>query len=86
MRLLLGLLAALIFAASLPSARAEEWCGFIDKEHSKVRCGYSSLSECQQSLSDKKGAFCMPDPSFASLRSKAGFKVARIGTMPYRAE
>ncbi|MGH6664343.1 MAG: hypothetical protein ACREB2_05500 [Pseudolabrys sp.] len=76
MRLLLGLLAVLIFAASLPSARAEEWCGFIDREHSKVRCGYSSLPECQHSLGDKKGAFCMPDPSFASRDQGAHFRLA----------
>ena len=65
MRLLLGLLVtAAVIGPALP-ARANEWCGFLDKDHSRVRCGYSSLAECQQSLLDKKGAYCMPDPSFA---------------------
>jgi hypothetical protein len=83
MRLLPGLLAVLIFAASASHARAKEWCGFLDQEHARVRCGYSSLDERKQSLGGKKDAFCMPDPGFASRRSMTGFKVARIGTIPH---
>lgn len=60
------LLAALLALTTLSTARANEWCAFVDKEHSPVRCGYSSLAECQQSLLDKKDAYCMPDPGFAS--------------------
>jgi hypothetical protein len=56
-------------ALSITAARADEWCGFIDKAHAPVHCGYSSLTECKQSLSDKKDAYCMPDPGFASLRN-----------------
>ena len=66
MRLLLGFVIAGFFAAALP-AHAEEWCGFLDKEHSQVHCGYSSLAECKQSLGDKKDAICMPSPSFAKV-------------------
>jgi hypothetical protein len=73
MRLFLGLLIAGTFAASLP-AQAEDWCGFLDKAHSQVRCGYSSLAQCKQSLGDKKGAVCMPSPSFAKARP--GVRVA----------
>ncbi|MGH6684736.1 MAG: hypothetical protein ACRECA_12615 [Pseudolabrys sp.] len=66
MRILLGLIAAATFATSTSYARANDWCGFLDQEHARVHCGYSSLDECKQSLGDKKGAFCMPDPNFAS--------------------
>jgi len=59
-------LAALLVLSTVSAARANEWCGFVDKEHSRVHCGYSSLAECQQSLLDKKDAYCMPDPGFAS--------------------
>ncbi len=61
-------LAALLALITISAARADEWCGFIDKEHAPVHCGYSSLAECKQSLGDKKNAYCMPDPGFASLR------------------
>jgi hypothetical protein len=65
MRVLLSLLLAASFMISIPPARSQEWCGFIDKEHSQVRCGYSSLAQCKQSLGDKKDVICMPSPSFA---------------------
>jgi hypothetical protein len=67
MRLLFGLLIAGSFAAALP-AQAAEWCGFLDMAHAPVHCGYSSLAQCKQSLGDKKGAVCMPSPSFAKAR------------------
>ncbi len=51
-------------AASTAPASAAEWCGFHDKAGAKLRCGYSSLDECKQQLSDKN-AVCMPSPSFA---------------------
>ena len=53
-----------ILAASSAPARAEEWCGFKDKQGAQVHCGYSSLHKCKQ-LMDKKNGVCMPDPSFA---------------------
>lgn len=65
MRLLSGFAIAGLLAVSLSSAHAEEWCGFLDKQHSQVRCGYSSLADCKQALGEKKDAVCMPSPSFA---------------------
>ncbi len=62
-------LAALLALIAVSTARAEEWCGFIDKEGAPVHCGYSSLEQCKQSTGDKKDAYCMPDPGFASLQS-----------------
>ena len=66
---------ATLFALSLTAANAAEWCGFIDKENAPVRCGYSSLSECEQSLTGKKDGYCMPNPGFAS-RDSGKMKVA----------
>ena len=68
MRYLLGLAMVAALAASIPSAHAAEWCGFVDREHSKVRCGYSSVEQCKQSIGDKN-AICIPDPEFASART-----------------
>ncbi|HEX5213363.1 MAG TPA: hypothetical protein VFW22_16680 [Pseudolabrys sp.] len=70
-----GIALATLFALSLTAANAAEWCGFIDKENAPVRCGYSSLSECEQSLTDKKDGYCMPNPGFAS-RHGSKMKVA----------
>jgi hypothetical protein len=76
MRVFLGLAAAGLVAASLSSARAEEWCGFVDKAGAQVRCGFSSLAECQQTIGDKKDAYCMPDPAFASRSHDGRFRLA----------
>jgi hypothetical protein len=65
MRVLLAIAAVTCLAATISSARADEWCGFIDKAGAPVRCGFSSASECKQALGDKKDAYCMPDPTFA---------------------
>jgi len=67
---------AALFALTLATANAAEWCGFIDKEHAPVHCGYSSLTECKQSLGDNKKAYCMPDPGFAGLRASGRVKLA----------
>lgn len=79
MRLLFGLIAVAGFAASLSPARAEHWCGFIDKANAQVQCGYSSIAECKQATGDKKDAVCLPDPSFAKVegRELAALKEAR---------
>ena len=77
MRHILALAALLALAST--AAHAAEWCGFIDKEHAPVRCGYSSLSQCEQSLGGKKDSYCMPNPGFAS-RDNGKVKVAsRVG-------
>ena len=75
MRVLLGLVAAGLLAGSLASARAEEYCGFLDKAHARVRCGFTSINDCKQALHHKKDAVCMPSPSFA----KSGQVSARKG-------
>jgi hypothetical protein len=66
-------LASLLALITVSSASAEEWCGFTDKEHAPVHCGYSSLTECKQSLGDQKGGYCMPDPGFASAERHIRF-------------
>jgi hypothetical protein len=73
-RVLSGVLAGGLLAATLPLAHADEWCGFLDKKGSRVRCGFSSLEECKQAVGDKKGAFCMPDPGFA--RNESAIRLA----------
>jgi hypothetical protein len=74
MRVVLGLLTAGLLAAAISPARAQDWCGFVDKEHSQVRCGFSSLDECKQALGGKKDAYCMLDPMFAG--NARGVKLA----------
>ncbi len=66
MRVLLGLVVAGLLAGSLASARAEEYCGFLDKDHAPVRCGFTSIKDCKQALHHQKDAVCMPSPSFAN--------------------
>jgi len=75
MRLLPALIAIGLLAASFSSARAEDWCGFVDKDHSRVRCGFSSLNECKQAVGEGKDAYCMPDPYFAA-RERARIELA----------
>lgn len=65
MRVLLAVAAAVYLTATMSAARADEWCGFIDKAGAQVRCGFSSRTECKQALGDKKDAYCLPDPTFA---------------------
>ncbi len=68
MRVLLGLAAAGLLAGSLASARAENYCGFLDKAHAQVRCGFTSIKQCKEALGHKKDAVCMPSPSFAKSK------------------
>ncbi len=73
---LTGAMTAGLLATSIASAQAQDWCGFIDKEHSRVRCDFSSLDECKQALGGKKDAYCMPNPMFAG--NERGLRVAAI--------
>ncbi len=52
-------------AGSLAPVHAQEWCGFLDKDHARVRCGFDSVTDCKAALGHKKDAVCMPSPSFA---------------------
>lgn len=67
--LLGGLAIAGVLALSAPTASAQDWCGFKQKAHSRVHCGFSSLQQCKQALSDKKekdgdkSVTCLPDPA-----------------------
>jgi len=71
MRILTGLLGGLALTGLLAApAAAQDWCGFHQKAHSRVHCGYSSLQQCKQALSDKtdkkdadKTVTCLPDPA-----------------------
>ena len=67
MRVAIGIFTIALLAASFSSAHADGWCGFLDKQGSQVRCGFSSLDECKKTMDaqDAKDAVCMPDPSFA---------------------
>jgi len=75
MRILLALAAGAWLIAILPPAHADGWCGFHDKNGSRVRCGFSSLDECKKTMDTAgvKDAVCMPDPSFA-----ANFRRAQV--------
>jgi hypothetical protein len=71
MRVVFGLVLAGLMAGTLVPARAEQWCGFIPEARERVRCGYSSLQQCRQALTDRtkerkdaaKGIVCLPDPA-----------------------
>jgi hypothetical protein len=71
MRILTGLAGGLALAGALMlsagPAGAADWCGFHQKVHSRVRCGYSSLQVCKQALAEKKTGdktvTCMPNPA-----------------------
>lgn len=67
MRILLGLATAATVFAAIPSAHAAgEYCGFVDREHSRVRCGFTNVEQCKQAIGDKN-AICIPDPEFAAI-------------------
>lgn len=76
MRLSLAFAAAGLLAASLTTAHAGEYCGFLDKEGARVRCGFSSLDECKKTMDAQgtKDAVCMADPSF--VRTFSAVRIA----------
>jgi hypothetical protein len=55
MRIWMGWAIVGTLAMSYP-ATAQDWCGFRDREHAQVRCGYSSLQQCRQALDREKDA------------------------------
>jgi hypothetical protein len=69
-----GLLAIAGTLITPAPARAQDWCGFYQKADARVRCGFSSPQECQETLTEKgdrqkhkkKGepaVTCLPDPA-----------------------
>jgi hypothetical protein len=75
MRVMFALLTASFLAAAVLPARAEHWCGFVDKDHARIRCGFSSIADCKQAVGEKKDGYCIPDPEFA-VRDKAHVRLA----------
>ncbi len=71
MRIAFGVVLAGLMAGTVVPACAEQWCGFIPEARERVRCGYSSLQQCRQALSDRTkekkdsagGIVCLPDPA-----------------------
>jgi hypothetical protein len=71
MRIMTGLVGGLAILGALAlsgtTASAQDWCGFHQKAGSRVHCGFSSLQQCKQALSEKKdgdkGVTCLPDPA-----------------------
>ncbi len=47
--------------ASTPPASGPDWCGFKAKAGSRVRCGYSTRSDCKQAVGEPD-AICILDP------------------------
>ncbi len=70
MRILLGLALAATVYATIPSAHAAgDYCGFVDREHSQVRCGFTNVQQCKQAIGDKN-AICIPNPDFAAINRR----------------
>lgn len=71
--LVFGVAAADAFAASPTPAQQSAaagglaWCGFKDQPGSRVRCGFSSESDCKQAVGDP-GAICIVDPYLTENR------------------
>ena len=72
MRVVFGLLTAgLLARGGLCPHRREDWCGFVDKEYSQVRCGFSSRTECEQALGEKnKPPIACPTRTLARQRPR----------------
>ncbi len=68
--LVLAAVAAIVTAASMTSAQADEWCGYGTKDHSVIECGYSTNVECENATG--KGGMCFIDPDYAlNVRQRA---------------
>ncbi len=75
MQIWMGLAGGLAIAGAVALSKpadAQDWCGFHEKAHSQVHCGYSSLQKCKQALTDTKDGnkkagdktmICLPDPT-----------------------
>ena len=68
--LVFGFAAGGAMAADQPPAGGPAWCGFKDKPGSRVRCGYSTESDCKQGVG-QPGAICIVDPYLTEARRTA---------------
>jgi hypothetical protein len=57
------LIAAAVIAMTATGARAADWCGYAAQPKAMIECGYSSVSECENTIG--KGAMCFVDPDYA---------------------
>ncbi len=71
MRILLGLVVAGLLAGSFASARAEEYCGFLDKNHARVRCGFTSIKDCKAGARPQEGRGLHAEPELRQAYERA---------------
>jgi hypothetical protein len=45
---------ATLIVAAADGAHAQQWCGYVDRPNSIIRCGYSSAEACENPIG--KGA------------------------------
>jgi hypothetical protein len=55
--------AAALTALSATGARAEEWCGYAQKDNAVIECGYTTAADCEGAVG--KGGMCFVDPDVA---------------------
>lgn len=63
-------IAALLTLTLTTAHAAGDYCGFLDREHSQVRCGFTSVEQCKQAIGDKN-AICIANPEFAAIDRRA---------------
>ena len=57
------MLAGALILMTTIGARAAGWCSMATPEKSRIECGYSSATECENAIG--KGGSCFVDPEFA---------------------
>jgi hypothetical protein len=57
------ILAAALTALSASGAKADEWCGYATHDNAVVECGYTTATDCENSVG-KRGV-CFIDPDLA---------------------
>jgi hypothetical protein len=58
------ILAGAMMLMAVPTAQAEEWCGYAARAKSLIECGYSSVSECENALGNRGMCFVDPEVAF----------------------
>jgi len=54
-------------ATSRPATSGPEWCGFHNKAGDRVRCGFSSETDCKRAIGEPD-AICIVDPYRTEIR------------------